>query len=676
MDNVVLPQDEQSDEASTETESDSSGDDDSLAEEPKPSCGFEVVALASSSGVVTISKWHPVHVENCQSANRAPRLSRAELLKLVQADLKGVAGLKSAQFRGHIKQKYKYDVLDRTAQRVCKALKQAKEAEVLKGFQKIRSLLVEFAQHNPGTVYHYMNDTEDRFYEFSLFPPLPYVLDHCIPVITVDGSYIRTEYTGVILNVCVMDGNHNLIPIGIGIVDGENIASWTRFLQRLAQAHPRLTLPEAAELFTMVHDRQKGLVNAHESTLPFVNQAHCVQHLKDNMEHNGHPAFAARVYRLAKACTLDAYQDVFQECERADDVEETGMAYLAACDVKKFARVWFPVPRFGVITSNNSESLNSSMVEDRMKMHYTILDMWIQNLALNIASRRTQYQEELGKNRKVSSWLEEQLKKGKETARGFQVALQGEDSGYVTDDKARRSVCLKSGQASCTCGFYGEYRFPCWHMQALHMKLKERGINIDLGQFIHRCYWLDTLVELYDFKLNLIDSTTLVADPSVKPPPKLPVKPGVLATKRKAKGDRRRKPKRAAQVSAPAPQQDSAQDQTSTEPAVPDHSDPRQEQSAHAASVNDSVTATGTESAEPPQAAPKAKRQRQVTSCVYCGWRHYFGVTMCPQPVKPVDPQQLQAVEATKVIPTPITCSDCRWVHNKDETPCRSPPRK
>ncbi|KAH6595418.1 hypothetical protein BASA50_005830 [Batrachochytrium salamandrivorans] len=49
--------------------------------------------------------------------------------------------------------------------------------------------------------------------------------------------------------------------------------------------------------------------------------------------------------------------------------------YLKNADPKRWARNHFPVPRFGTVTLNSAESLNSWMEEYRDKSHLGILEI-------------------------------------------------------------------------------------------------------------------------------------------------------------------------------------------------------------------------------------------------------------------------------------------------------------
>ncbi|XP_078436600.1 uncharacterized protein LOC144707369 [Wolffia australiana] len=55
----------------------------------------------------------------------------------------------------------------------------------------------------------------------------------CRRVIGLDGCFLKTELKGQLLSVVGKDGNNQMFPIAWAVVEGENLASWTWFIQLL-----------------------------------------------------------------------------------------------------------------------------------------------------------------------------------------------------------------------------------------------------------------------------------------------------------------------------------------------------------------------------------------------------------------------------------------------------------
>ncbi|KAL5538739.1 hypothetical protein UlMin_045809 [Ulmus minor] len=57
-------------------------------------------------------------------------------------------------------------------------------------------------------------------------------------VISVDGTFLKSKYKGVMMIATLQDGNHHYYPIAFGIVDLENDVSWNWFLRKLQEIIP------------------------------------------------------------------------------------------------------------------------------------------------------------------------------------------------------------------------------------------------------------------------------------------------------------------------------------------------------------------------------------------------------------------------------------------------------
>ena len=201
------------------------------------------------------------------------------------------------------------------------------------------------------------------------------------------------------------------------------------------------------------------------------------------------------------------------------------------------------------------------------------------------------------------------------------------------------------------------------------------------------------MVKMYDFKINCIDLSSLVTDVSLLPPPKVPTKPGPLAVKRKSKGDRRRTVKRNAVASTSGVEDNAYEMPISSSSAAGWQLPPIPvTENVHLAAPSTlSTTATPpsvevTERSAPveqsalladqQQPTTTSKRTRKVGACPHCGWSHYFGVTMCSAPIKPIGDSESAHANSLKSTPAPVICSQCHWTHDVHRTPCRHPAKK
>ncbi|XP_048591431.1 uncharacterized protein LOC106430297 [Brassica napus] len=94
-------------------------------------------------------------------------------------------------------------------------------------FNLIPDYLKQLVQANPGTKTALHTEFEDGVGQ--RFKYLFISIGACIEgyrylrkVVIVDGSHLRGKYAGCLLSACAQDGNYQVYPLAIAIVDGEN----------------------------------------------------------------------------------------------------------------------------------------------------------------------------------------------------------------------------------------------------------------------------------------------------------------------------------------------------------------------------------------------------------------------------------------------------------------------
>ncbi|KAL8144849.1 hypothetical protein AgCh_003170 [Apium graveolens] len=68
---------------------------------------------------------------------------------------------------------------------------------------------------------------------FWKFKPCIDAFTHCIPVLQIDGTHLSGKYRGVLLTATTIDGFHHILPVAFAVVEGENVSSWTWFMDRV-----------------------------------------------------------------------------------------------------------------------------------------------------------------------------------------------------------------------------------------------------------------------------------------------------------------------------------------------------------------------------------------------------------------------------------------------------------
>ncbi|KAK1366066.1 MULE domain-containing protein [Heracleum sosnowskyi] len=105
---------------------------------------------------------------------------------------------------------------------------------------------------------------------------------HCIPVLQMDGTHLYGKYKGVLLTATTIDGFNHLLPVAFAIVEGESVASWTWFMERVRKM---VTLQRTG--VCVISDRHAGIMSAMKNPnlgwcKPYGYHRFCVRHLAAN----------------------------------------------------------------------------------------------------------------------------------------------------------------------------------------------------------------------------------------------------------------------------------------------------------------------------------------------------------------------------------------------------------
>jgi hypothetical protein len=104
-------------------------------------------------------------------------------------------------------------------------------------YAKVLRLLHAIAYFNPGTrcdidTYgQWLPNETGRYYLmlkriFWCFPQCVFGFTHCIPIITVDGTFLTGKYKGMLMVVVGMTAENQLLLLAFALVEGENNERW------------------------------------------------------------------------------------------------------------------------------------------------------------------------------------------------------------------------------------------------------------------------------------------------------------------------------------------------------------------------------------------------------------------------------------------------------------------
>ncbi|XP_010463024.1 PREDICTED: uncharacterized protein LOC104743671 [Camelina sativa] len=157
-----------------------------------------------------------------------------------------------------------------------KALKMIQE-EYDEQFARLHDYMEHLLESNPGSTVEVGTLTDDagivRFDRFYVcFEALRKTwLAYCRPIIGIDGCFLKNGVKGQLLAAVGRDANNQFYPVAWAVVQTENFDAWLWFIKKL-KVDLKL---EDGDGFTLISDRQKGLLNAVDQELPKVEHRIC-----------------------------------------------------------------------------------------------------------------------------------------------------------------------------------------------------------------------------------------------------------------------------------------------------------------------------------------------------------------------------------------------------------------
>ncbi|KAG8380974.1 hypothetical protein BUALT_Bualt06G0072200 [Buddleja alternifolia] len=197
----------------------------------------------------------------------------------------------------------------------------------------------------------------------------------CRPIIGLDGCFLKTAYCGQLLVAVGRDGNDNMWPIAIRLVQVENTENWKWFLSELFE-----DIGHVRGLVFMT-DRQKGLVEAVKTLAPDSEHRYCVRLMYQNFKAKWKDEkLKELVWRAASSATKSDFQMYMQKIEVADpkvkeDVK-TAVEWLREVPQEHWCRAYFSTHcKSEILVNNLYESFNNYILDARDKPIITMFEM-------------------------------------------------------------------------------------------------------------------------------------------------------------------------------------------------------------------------------------------------------------------------------------------------------------
>ena len=146
-------------------------------------------------------------------------------------------------------------------------------------FSFLPSFLYMVQQTNPGSMVELKTTDDGRFlYVYMALYASINGWKHCMPVIVVDGTFLKLKFRGTLISATTQDASRKIFPLAFVIVDSENDASWEWFFVQVKKTFG------VRDKLSIVSDRHESIISAVKEVYPEAAHAFCIFHIINNIK--------------------------------------------------------------------------------------------------------------------------------------------------------------------------------------------------------------------------------------------------------------------------------------------------------------------------------------------------------------------------------------------------------
>ena len=366
------------------------------------------------------------------------------------------------------------------------------------GYRLLPQYCDQIRRTNPGSIaLVYANPMDSSFHRlFVSFQASIYgFLNACRPLIGLDRTLLKSKYLGTLLYATGFDGDGALFPLAFGVVDEENDDNWMWFLSEL---HNLLEInTENMPRLTILSDRQKVIVEGVEANFPTAFHGFCMRHLSDSFRkefNNAH--LVSLLWEAAQVLTVIEFEAKVFEIE---EISQEAAYWIRRIPPRLWATSYFEGTRFGHLTANVVESLNSWILEASGLPIIQMMECIRRQLMTWFNERREtsmQWTSILvpSSERRVSEALER--------ARAYQVLRANEAEFEVISHEGTNIVDIRN--RCCLCRGWQLHGLPCAHAVAALLSCRQ-----NVHRYTESCFTVATYRKAYSQTIHPIPDKTL-----------------------------------------------------------------------------------------------------------------------------------------------------------------------
>ncbi|KAM0860075.1 hypothetical protein ACQ4PT_046746 [Festuca glaucescens] len=311
----------------------------------------------------------------------------------------------------------------------------------------------------------------------------------CRPFICLDGCHIKTRYKGHLLTAVGVDPNDCIYPIDFGLVEVECTSSWEWFLTNLKED---LNITNTAP-WSIMSDKQKGLINAVHKLFPESEHRFCVRHMIQNFQRAGHRGETLKndVWAIARSTNIPKWKRTMDKLQV--DCNEA-FQWIEKLDPKTWVKAFFSdFPKCEMLLNNHSEVFNSYILEAREMAFLSMLETIFYKILQRQESKQREGMTWTGR---ICPKIKKKLEKFFEWSNNCIVKPAGNYLFAVESHEFEKDYSVDFKSRTCDCKRWQLTGIPCHHAIACCRK-----DNINYENLVDNCYTVETYKRAYAYTL-------------------------------------------------------------------------------------------------------------------------------------------------------------------------------
>ncbi|VFQ74418.1 unnamed protein product [Cuscuta campestris] len=332
-------------------------------------------------------------------------------------------------------------------------------------YNKLAHLLGAIMGSNQGTVMDLQTlptnaPTTFQFrYVFWSFKASIDDFHYCLPDVSVDGTHLYGKYKGTLLIAVAMTGNGEIFPLAFSIVDVEDGESWKWFMTNIM----RHVVPPHRHI-CIISYRHSGIDHAFNNVPELlgghVTRRFCLRHVRSNF----HNKFRSKklknmMYKAGKTPSRSEFEQTLLEIASKN---QEAYNWLMAIPKHMWALSHDEGGgRYGITTTNSSESFNHVLKGCRCLPVFAIVRFTYDKLVKLFADRRTNgyLWQQSGYNFPINVW--KKIKHNEENRLYCRVVQHHAQHGIYSvvvdgsfNNGHREKFAVNLNARTCTCGYW------------------------------------------------------------------------------------------------------------------------------------------------------------------------------------------------------------------------------